>query len=521
MRRSYEQLSLEDRCEIARLSANGNSVRQIAAALDRSPSTISRELKRNRGRQIGYRPSYAEQQTRARRWKGSRLERDESLRATVIERLASGWSPEQIAGRLAREQGRKVISYESIYRFIYAQLARTKDYRWRRYLPRGKSKRGCRGRKGGGSQNFIEGRISLAERPPDAADRETPGHWEADLMMFSKYGQAILTVHERKSRLLLAIRLASKAARGVARHLVRLFAALPEALRQTVTFDNGTEFACHLALHGLAIETFFCDPYAPWQKGGIENAIGRRRRFLPRKTDLATLPASRFRRLVAAYNNTPRKCLDFSTPAESFAQLLHFECESTSLRSRGRQFQRVSLRGLDRPGHAHAQLECLFSLRDWRLFRRGRHSAEHDRGGRAAFGDGQRRAKRDAGCPGVDLRLATRVRDCLFAGVVEKLRGLRHHEADPGDIVRAGADQRVDHIRDLGDVAQADGHPVGGAIASDGRRSAGAARCALRLQRQSRGLVILLVDAGTLECHQNLAHCQIVGIRRLARRLGF
>ena len=334
MGRSYEQLSLEDRCEIARLSANGTSIRQIAAALDRSPSTISREVKRNRGGQIGYRPSYAEQQTRARRWKGSRLERDESLRAAVIERLASGWSPEQIAGRLARERGCKVISYESIYRFIYAQLARTKDYRWRRYLPRGKSKRGCRGRKGGGSQNFIEGRISLAERPPDVANRETPGHWEADLMMFSKYGQAILTVHERKSRLLLATRLASKAARGVARHLVRLFAALPQALRQTVTFDNGTEFAYHLALHGLAIETFFCDPYAPWQKGGIENAIGRMRRFLPRKTDLATLPASRFRRLVAAYNNTPRKCLDFSTPAESFAQLLHFECESTSPLSR-------------------------------------------------------------------------------------------------------------------------------------------------------------------------------------------
>src|ERR1700757_5192489 len=266
MRRSYEQLSLEDRCEIARLSANDNSVRQIAAALDRSPSTISRELKRNRGRQIGYRPSYAEQQTRARRWKGSRLERDESLRATVIERLASGWAPQQIAGRPGPQQGRQVVSYESLYRFIYAQLARTKDYRWRRYLPRGKSKRGCRGRKGGGSQNFIEGRISLAERPPDAADRETPGHWEADLMMFSKYGQAILTVHERKSRLLLAIRLASKAARGVARHLVRLFAALPEALRQTVTFDNGTEFACHLALHGLAIETFFCDPSPPGKR---------------------------------------------------------------------------------------------------------------------------------------------------------------------------------------------------------------------------------------------------------------
>jgi len=337
MGRSYNQLSLDDRCEIARLSANGSSIRQIAAALDRSPSTIARELKRNSGVQVGYRPSYANQQSRARRWKGSRLERDESLRAAVMERLASGWSPEQIAGRLAREQGRKVISYESIYRFIYAQLARTKDYRWRRCLPRGKSKRGCRGRKGGSPASFIEGRVSVAKRPREASDRRTCGHWEADLMMFAKYGQAILTVHERKSRLLLAIRLTSKAARGVARHLINLFAAIPQSLRQTVTFDNGTEFARHLALSSLAIETFFCDPYAPWQKGGIENAIGRMRRFMPRKTDLATLPSNRFRQFVAAYNNTPRKCLDFRTPAESFAQALHFECESTSLLSQGRR----------------------------------------------------------------------------------------------------------------------------------------------------------------------------------------
>ena len=337
MGRSYEQLSLDDRCEIARLQGTGLSVRQIAAALDRSPSTISRELKRNSGTQVGYRSSYADQQTQARRWKGSRLERDASLRAAVMERLASGWSPEQIAGRLKLEHGRRLISYESIYRFIHAQIARTKDYRWRHCLPRGKSKRGCRGRKGGGSQNFIEGRVSLAERPPDVADRKTPGHWEADLMMFAKYGQAVLTVHERKSRLLIAIRLTSKAAHGVARHLVNLFASLPQPLRQTVTFDNGTEFARHLALRSLAIDTFFCDPYAPWQKGGIENAIGRMRRFMPRKTDPATLSSSRFRNLVAAYNNTPRKCLDFRTPAEAFAQVLHFECESTSPRSRGRR----------------------------------------------------------------------------------------------------------------------------------------------------------------------------------------
>jgi len=329
MGRRYQQLSLDDRCAIARLQASGSSIRQIAAALDRAPSTISRELKRNSGRSVGYKPGYAQEQAKARRWAGSRLEREPDLRRAVLERLASGWSPEQVAGRLARERGRKLISYESIYRFIYAQIARTKDYAWRRYLPRAKSKRGWRGRRGGSSAAHIKGRVSLSERPPDAADRRTAGHWEADLMLFRKYGQAVLAVHERHSRLLFATRPPNKAAQGVARHLRTLFANLPPELRQTVTFDNGTEFARHRALHSLGIKTFFCDRYAPWQKGGIENAIGRMRRFIPRKTDLAILPAKRFNALVAAYNNTPRKCLDWRTPAEVFSQVLHFECEST------------------------------------------------------------------------------------------------------------------------------------------------------------------------------------------------
>ena len=110
MERRYKQLSLEDRCEIARLQVNGRSLGQIAAALDRAPSTISRELRRNRGREVGYKPGYAQEQAKARRWAGSRLEREPDLRRAVLERLASGWSPEQVAGRLARENGRKVIA---------------------------------------------------------------------------------------------------------------------------------------------------------------------------------------------------------------------------------------------------------------------------------------------------------------------------------------------------------------------------------------------------------------------------
>src|SRR5450432_2875839 len=360
MERQYAQLSLEDRCAIASLYAEGRSIRQIASALDRSPSTVSRELKRNAGRQVGYKPGYAQAQTKGRRWKGARLERDTELRERVLEGLRRGWSPEQVCGFLARQHGEAVISPESIYRFIHAQIARTKDYCWRHYLPRGKSKRGFRGRKGGSSALHIEARVPIALRPEQVQDRSVAGHWEADLMMFSRYGQAILTLHERSSRLLIATRLPGKAARPVAKIIARLLAPLPAELRQTITFDNGTEFARHYELHPLNIETFFCDPYAPWQKGGVENAIGRMRRRIPRKTDLATLAPGYLADCVMAYNSTPRKCLDWHTPAEVFAQqVLHFECESTSLLSQGRRMLRSRLpdtiphsRGAMRPDFA-------------------------------------------------------------------------------------------------------------------------------------------------------------------------
>ena len=155
-------------------------------------------------------------------------------------------------------------------------------------------------------------------------------------MAFSKYGQNILMLHERSSRALIGTRLASKQAGPIGQALSTMLAAMPPPLRQTVTFDNGTEFARHYELNALGIRTFFCDAHAPWQKGGIENAIGRMRRFLPRKTDLATLDDARFLALIAAYNATPRKCLDWMTPAEAFSHhLLHFERESTSPPSRG------------------------------------------------------------------------------------------------------------------------------------------------------------------------------------------
>lgn len=326
----YQQLSLEDRCTIANLHVQGGSLRQIAAALDRNPSTISREINRNITRQKGYQPAYAQDQSKARRWKGSRLDRSPELRELVLNHLKCRWSPEQIAGRLERDTGAPVISHETIYRFIYAQLTRTNDSTWRNYLPRAKTRRGYRGHKGGSPANFIKDRVSIHQRPQEVEDRSALGNWESDFILFSKSGQSVLALHDRNSRILWATRPKNRTAAPTARALIALLKPLPPAFRKTMTFDNGTEFSHHAKLHRINLKTYFCDPHSPWQKGSIENAIGRLRRFLPRKTDLASLNDTDFNACFRTYNNTPRKCLGYKTPAEVFCQqLLHFKCEST------------------------------------------------------------------------------------------------------------------------------------------------------------------------------------------------
>ena len=324
MRRTYKQLTLEDRIEIYRLHADGKSRRAIGASLGRSPATISRELRRNslptKVWQGGYAPARAQDLTARRRQRGRphKLTASPELRAQVRHDLEQGWSPEQVAGRLRHLKSQMLISHESIYRFIYHRSAQ-KDY-WHRLLPRHKSRRGRLGRRGGSSVDFLPHRVPIHHRPPEANDRSLPGHWEADLMLFRKYGQAVLVAHERSSRLLRLTRQPNKAAQPVVENLLHWFAPLPPALRLSLTFDNGTEFAAHHQLtEQLGLPTFFCDPHKPWQKGGIENAIGRLRRHLPRKTDLAALPPDDLQACVLRYNNTPRKCLRFLTPLEALA----------------------------------------------------------------------------------------------------------------------------------------------------------------------------------------------------------
>ena len=322
---SYGQLGLNERIEIYRLHAEGKSHHFIAKVLGRHPSTISRELRRNRKPSRrwrgGYDPQRAQNLTRRRHARGRahKLERQPELRKQVFDRLAMGWSPEQIAGRLTLAKGEPVISHESIYRYIYWRLWSFKE-NLHLLLPRQKYARGKPGRKGGGSWiKRIKRRVSIAERPDGVNQRRCVGHWEADTMAFSKQGPAVLVAHERRSRFTVLRLQKDKSSRAVVTALGNALKAFPAPKRRSVTMDNGPEFSKHYLLndrHG--IKTWFCDLRSPWQKGGVENTIGRLRRFLPRKTDPEQIDSRAFVSLAARHNNTPRKCLGFLTPKEAF-----------------------------------------------------------------------------------------------------------------------------------------------------------------------------------------------------------
>ena len=325
MGRRYRQLSLDERIEIYRLHADGKSSRQIGKTIGRCYTTVLRELARNskptKKWQGGYNPGRAHQlAARRRRWDCRfKLERQPDLRKIVKSGLAMGSSPEQIAGRLALANGPR-ISHESIYRYVYHRSAQQDC--WYRLLPQRKRRRGRRGKRGGSPASFIKQRRSIHERPLEAATRNQPGHWEADYMLFARYGHNLLVLHERQTRFTIVEKLPHRRARLTASRIARNLRNIPKSLRRTISFDNGTEFAEHYRLNRtLGISTFFCDVRSPWQKGGIENTIGRLRRSMPRKTNLDTLSSKQLRAYVEQLNNTPRKCLGFHTPAEAFSHI--------------------------------------------------------------------------------------------------------------------------------------------------------------------------------------------------------
>jgi IS30 family transposase len=319
----YKQLSLEERVKIYHWHANGKSARFIGEALSRQASTITRELGRNGKRTKqwagGYEAPRADDLARRRRrWDGRfKLARQPALRTQVHDFLAMGWSPEQIAARLTHADGSTVISHEAIYRYVYHRSAQ-KDY-WHKLLPQKKQRRGHPGKRGGSAVKHIKHRVSLDKRPAFISRRVQHGHWESDMLLFSRYGQSVLVAQERASRFILLAKPKNRQAPRTHNRLADWFKPMPAGQRRTLTLDNGTEFAHHYKLNGvLAIKTYFCDPHSPWQKGGIENMNRRLRRDLPRRTDLAELSHHALQAIADRHNNAPRKCLGFKTPAEVF-----------------------------------------------------------------------------------------------------------------------------------------------------------------------------------------------------------
>ena len=311
----YPHLTRSERDQIADMKAQGLGPTAIGKAIGRDKSTISRELRRNAHQDGTYRPVYAEGSYRYRRQRKAILEQDEPLRRFVLDRLAEGWTPEQISGWLERgiEIGLRVVSTETIYAFIFRSTQ--KAGRLWRYLTRRKASRGRRARR---SKDKIADKTHISERSEAADARQEAGHWEGDLVI-CRHNRPLLVLHERKTRLTIITRLASKSAAETMTAITDILTRLDPAMRRSVTFDNGTEFARHSMLKdALGLATYFCDAYASWQKGGIENANGRIRRWLPRQTDLDDLTDEDIQDIAMTLNLTPRKCLGFKTPAEAF-----------------------------------------------------------------------------------------------------------------------------------------------------------------------------------------------------------
>jgi IS30 family transposase len=328
MGRTYSQLSLEERIELYHLLESGHNRSEIARRLGRHRSTIGREIDRNgqtRAKRKGvYAPVEADRRAHGRRRRDRRykLARQPALRAYVKDRLAMGWSPAQIAGRLARQQGGPVISHESIYRYVYHRSGDNhKDY-WHRLLPHRKHRRGKIVRGQPTPLAHLKNRVSVHDRPLAATARSAPGHWEADMMLFARYGQNVLVGCERMTRRIFLERLEDRTARRVAQAIKARLLRLPEAARQSVTFDNGTEFAGHEQLNACGLATYFCDIRAPWQKGAVENAIGRLRRWLPRKANLKDISTADLKDIERRANHTPRRCLGYKTPQEAYNEII-------------------------------------------------------------------------------------------------------------------------------------------------------------------------------------------------------
>ena len=293
------------------------SLRAIAKIMKRDHSVLVRELKRNaNGDRKKYRADAAERLSEKRKFKQhkGKLDKYPELKEYVLSKLQEEWSPDVIAGKLRTEKAEQTISHESIYHYIYEKDGKLDQ--WYKYLRQSQPKRHklhsrkkCKLR--------IPERISIHERPDYIDERKRYGDWESDSVIFSKQKTALSVQSERKSKLIRIHKVLNKTAEETTNALIKTAESLPKEIFLTVTFDNGGEGVGHTEIKKeYSVETYFCDPFSSWQKGGVENANKLIRHYLPRSADLSKLTDRDIYEIQEKLNDRPRKCLNYKSPNE-------------------------------------------------------------------------------------------------------------------------------------------------------------------------------------------------------------
>jgi len=324
-KRSRLALTLVEREEISRGLESRLSLRSIALRLRRSLSTVSREVKRNGGRDK-YRAVWSDQAAwdRAHRPKACKLACNCSLRWTVSRKLQLNWSPEQIAGWLKRkypQEEHNQVSHETIYRSLFVQARGVLKKELMQYL---RSKRTIRRsihaslKRDGLGQ--IKDAVSIRQRPASVEDRAVPGHWEGDLIGGSR-NSYIATLVERHTRYVMLAKVPNKDTQSVVSALIKQAHKLPRELYKSLTWDRGKELADHRRFTlATDIDVYFCDPSSPWQRGSNENTNRLLRQYFPKGTDLSVHSQAHLNKIARQLNERPRKTLQFETPADRFKQ---------------------------------------------------------------------------------------------------------------------------------------------------------------------------------------------------------
>lgn len=320
----YTQLKIEERKIIFDLIQKGASQTIIGEVLNRDRTTIGRELKRNRyDENIAYLPDSAHLMAKERKHKRiPKLDSCDELRNHVIEKLKEQWSPDAIAGSLKVNNAQRKVSTEAIYQYIYSGKGKTLGLS--QYLLTRREKRNKKhGRKS--RKPTIEEKVSVHNRSEEANQRLEIGHLEADLTFFKgNQSSNIMVIIERTTRYTMLIKNESKKSVTVMKNLFNALSHLPESMRKSVTFDNGTEFTHHqLVRDFLDLDTYFCDPHSPWQKGLVEKTNAMIHRFIPKQSSLFTLDEKSLMGIQNKFNNIPRKVLGYKTPLEVFNSSLH------------------------------------------------------------------------------------------------------------------------------------------------------------------------------------------------------